>query len=101
MYGLADVVVLPSTFAPYRLHGKFLTTIISWLHKVVKMSIVCEPNYIPLSVEVKEQLLYAIEEVVKLNISLVNVIFVVILEYKWFWISHGFFIGFGLGYFVM
>lgn len=63
------------------------------------MSIVHGPNYIPLYVEVKEKLLYAIEEVVNLNIILVNVVFVVILECKLFWTGHGLLIGFGHGYF--
>lgn len=84
LYGLADVIVLPSTFTPYLLQGKFLTTIISWLQQVVEMSIIHGPTYIPLSVVVKEKLLYAIEVVVNLNIILVNVIFIVILECKWF-----------------
>ncbi|KAL5079905.1 hypothetical protein RYX36_008326 [Vicia faba] len=60
--------VLLSTLAPYLLQGKFFNTIIPWLQQVVELSTVHGPNYIALSIEVKEQLLYAIEEVVNLNI---------------------------------
>ncbi|XP_058727244.1 TORTIFOLIA1-like protein 2 [Vicia villosa] len=62
------VNVLLSTLAPYLLQGKFFNTIIPWLQQVVEMSTVHGPNYIALSIEVKEQLLYAVEEVVNLNI---------------------------------
>ncbi|KEH27286.1 putative MT-associated protein TORTIFOLIA1/SPIRAL2 [Medicago truncatula] len=62
------VNVLLSTLAPYLLEGKFFNTIIPWLQQVVEMSTVHGPNCIALSIEVEEQLLYAIQEVVNLNI---------------------------------
>ncbi|CAJ2665188.1 unnamed protein product [Trifolium pratense] len=62
------VNVLLSTLAPYLLEGKFFNTIIPWLQQIVEMSTVHGPNCIALSIEVEEQLLYAIQEVVNLNI---------------------------------
>ncbi|KAJ1442523.1 TOG domain [Sesbania bispinosa] len=62
------VNVLLSTLASYLLEGKFSNTIIPWLQQVVEMSTVHGPNCIALSTETKEQLLYAIQEAVNLNI---------------------------------
>ncbi|XP_016203857.2 TORTIFOLIA1-like protein 2 [Arachis ipaensis] len=62
------VNVLISTLASYILEGRFFNTIIPWLQQIVEMSTIHGPNCIALSIEVKEQLLSAVQEAGDLNI---------------------------------
>ncbi|KAL2321408.1 hypothetical protein Fmac_030377 [Flemingia macrophylla] len=63
-----------STLASYLLEGKLFNTIIPWLQQassltpIVEMSSIHGPNCIAISIEAKEQLLSAVQEVVKLHI---------------------------------
>ncbi|XP_015954954.1 TORTIFOLIA1-like protein 2 [Arachis duranensis] len=62
------VNVLLSTLASYILEGRFFNTIIPWLQQIVEMSTIHGPNCIALSIEVKEQLISAVQEAGDLTI---------------------------------
>ncbi|MED6207799.1 hypothetical protein PIB30_038992 [Stylosanthes scabra] len=62
------VDILLSTLASYILEGRFFNVIIPWLQQVVEMSTLHGPNSIALSIEVKEQLISAVQEAGDLNI---------------------------------
>ncbi|KAK7314323.1 hypothetical protein VNO77_32842 [Canavalia gladiata] len=62
------VNVLLSTLASYLQEGKLFNTVVPWLQQIVEMSTIHGPNCIALSIEVKKQLLTAIQEAMNLHI---------------------------------